>query len=131
MNRAITSVKSAGVKVYFGFCPVDADSLVDEADSLSWLLAYDRFILETYEFDGILGSSVDYIFDHKYFYDCAFHPNNYGRTYRTYRLYLDLADAIGIEDTYGYRELGTNFAGCLFETGSEGEPIVGWQPSKP
>ena len=131
LNRAIRAVKAVGVKVYFGFCPTDADALVPSANSRDWLLAYDSFIAETYEFDGLVGSCIDYVLDHKYFYDCAFHPNNYGRTYRTYQLYLDLARMLGIEDTYGYSELGTSFAGCLFETGSTGEPLKSWEPENP
>ncbi|HBJ18739.1 MAG TPA: hypothetical protein DDY70_03200 [Clostridiales bacterium] len=117
MNRAIRLVRATGAKVYFSFCPVDADKLVDEARSAAHFAAYDAMIAENFAFDGVLGSSLDYVMAHKYFYDNAFHPNDYGRTYRTYRLYLDLCAALGASPAYGLRDVGTTFEGCLFETG--------------
>ncbi len=131
MNKAIASAKTSGAKVYFGFCPVDADALVDGADSATWLKAYDEMIANTFDFDGVLGSSQDYVYDHIYFYDCAFHPNDYGRTIRTYQLYLDLCEALGITDTNEYNELGTSFEGCLFEAGTAGKPKYSWTPKNP
>lgn len=118
MNRAILRVKERGADVYFSFCPVDADKLVDEARSLSHFAAYDQMIADTYAFDGVVGASVDYCMAHKYFYDNAFHPNDYGRTYRTYTLYTDLCAVLGISSVHGMRDVGTNFAGCLFESGA-------------
>lgn len=125
MNRVIELAQSSGAKVYFSFCPVDADKVSAEAKAagLSWFEAYDNFILDTYVFDGILGSSADYVFAHEYFYDNAFHPNDYGRTYRTYTVYMDICELLGITDIVGYAEAGTNFAGCLFESGTYGTPI--------
>ena len=131
LNRAISAAKSSGAGVYFGFCPVDGDKLVEGADSLSWLLAYDEMIEKTYLFDGLIGSSVDYVFNHQYFFDCAFHLNDYGRTYRTYRLYLDLCETIGIEAKHGVADLGRDFTGCLFENTSDGAPIYPWEPTAP
>ncbi len=113
MNRAIASAKSGGAKVYFSFCPVDADKLVDEARNIDWLLEYDKLIAEIYDFDGVIGSCIDYVFAHKYFYDCAFHPNDLGRSYRTYRLYSDLCEMLGIEKN-GFDSKGTDFEGCIF-----------------
>jgi hypothetical protein len=72
-----------------------------------------------------MGSAVDYVYNHKYFYDCAFHVNDYGRAYRTYGLYLDIAEAIGLEAPNGFLSKGTDFDGCLFEEGSDGTPLVG------
>ena len=131
MNRSISLVKSKGIKVYFGFCPTDSSSLVEVADSRSWLLDYDDFIKKNYAFDGVLGSCIDYIYDHKYFYDCAFHPNDYGRTYRTYQLYLDLVGVLGFDDVSEFDGHGTSFSGCLFESESDGKPLTEWQPSNP
>ena len=75
-------------------------------------------ISETFEFDGLVGMSIDYVMAHKYFYDNAFHPNDYGRTYRTHQLYRDLCGIFGTYTVYGVRDVGTDFAGCLFESGS-------------
>ena len=128
INRAITSAKSSGAKVYFGFCPSDASSLVDGAESAAWLRAYDELIENTFDFDGLVGSSANYIYDHSYFYDCAFHLNDTGRTYRTYRMYLDLLPILGIDSPRAYAAAGTNFDGCTFED-SDGTPLVEWMPT--
>lgn len=122
MNGAILAAKSSGASVYFGFCPVDADKLVSEARNDAWLAAYDKLILDTFEFDGLVGSCKNYIFAHEYFYDNAFHPNDVGRTYRTYRAYLDLCDILDASPL-GFKAAGDEFEGCIFEEGSLGEPI--------
>lgn len=116
LNRAINAAKAGGAKVYFSFCPVDADKLIPEAKSRAYLEAYGKMIEQTFDFDGVLGDAADYVFDHEYFYDCAFHPNDYGRTYRSYRLYVDLCELLSIVPR-GYRAEGTGFEGCLFEEG--------------
>ena len=128
MNRAIALAKSSGAKVYFAFCPSDANALVDGADTYADLKAYDELIMSTYDFDGLIGMAENYVFDHSYFYDCAFHLNDTGRTYRTYRMYLDLASVLGIENVKGYKSVGTDFDGCTFED-TDGTPIVNWTPS--
>ncbi len=128
MNRAIALAKSSGAKVYFSFCPVDAHALIDDARGEAWLLAYDEMILDSFDFDGIVGSCVDYIWDHSYFFDCAFHLNDTGRTFRTYQLYLDLCRIIGIDAPCGFTDVGTDFEGCIFEIGSDGSPAIGWSP---
>lgn len=128
MNRAIGLAKSSGAKVYFSFCPVDEHALIDDARSEGWLLAYDAMILDSFDFDGIIGSSVDYVWDHSYFFDCAFHLNDTGRTFRTYQLYLDLCKVIGIDTPVGFTDVGDDFDGCVFENGSDGTPAVDWTP---
>ena len=125
MNRAIDLAKSSGAQVYFAFCPSDANALVDGADQRDYLAAYDALIKSTYHFDGLVGSAENYVFDHSYFYDCAFHLNDTGRTYRTYRMYLDLASILGITDTARYKSVGTDFDGCVFEN-TDGTPINNW-----
>ena len=117
MNRAITAAKSSGAKVYFSFAPADADKIYSQAkaDISSWCTAYDTLIKNTYVFDGIVGSSKNYIYDHVYFYNNAFHPNDYGRTWRTYTLYTDLCTLFGITSVKHYNAVGTDFEGCLFE----------------
>lgn len=117
MDHAIRTVKAKGARVYFSFCPVDADKLVDEARSAEHLVAYDRMICDAFAFDGLVGSCADYIYAHKYFYDNAFHPNDYGRTYRTYQLYKDLSSLLGISPLYGLTDVGRDYEGCLFEAG--------------
>ena len=128
MNRAIALAKSSGAKVYFAYCPADADALVAGADAKAYLAAYDALIKNTYDFDGVVGIAESYVFDHSYFYDCAFHLNDTGRAYRTYRMYLDLAEILGITDLNGYKSVGTDFDGCTFED-SNGAPLVEWSPT--
>ena len=123
MNEAINSAKSSGAGVYFGFCPVDADKLVDEAKNIAWLNSYDKLILDTFDFDGLLGSCKKYIFAHEYFYDNAFHPNDVGRTYRTYQAYVDVCALLGIKAD-GFKSAGDSFEGCIFESGSSGKPMI-------
>ena len=84
-------------------------------------------ISDNYLFDGAIGKVSDYIWEHKYFYDCAFHPNDYGRAYRTYQLYVDLCAKLGITDIQGYLSVGTEFDGCLFED-ADGVPGTDWEP---
>ena len=126
MNRVIASAKSSGAKVYFSFSPVDSSALCAEAkaDYAGWFKAYDKFISDTYVFDGVLGTSGDYVMNRRYFYDCAFHPNDYGRAYRTYTLYTDICGLIGDTDVKGIHDVGHDFEGCLFESSSTGKPIM-------
>lgn len=124
LNRAIAAAKSSGAAVYFGFCPVDADHLVPEAKNSEWLAAYDKLIMDTFGFDGLLGTCKSYIFAHKYFYDNAFHPNDTGRTYRTYQCYLDICDILELPVS-SFTSHGTEFEGCIFEDGSTGKPLAG------
>ena len=125
MNYVINKAKASGAGVYFGFAPADAYALVEAARSTEWILDYDALIMELYDFDGLMGSAADYVYNHKYFYDCAFHVNDYGRAYRTYNLYRDIAETVGLENINGYTSKGTDYDGCLFEEGSDGTPLVG------
>lgn len=124
VNRAIKLLQATGAKVYFGFAPVDADSVIEEAQSREWMEAYDAMLLENYCFDGLLGSSADYVFAHKYFFDCAYHVNNYGRTYRTYQIYLDICKLLGRDSVKDIDGAGKDFAGCLFEDGAVSGPVT-------
>lgn len=129
MNKAIDAAKSSGADVLFAFAPADGTKLVAGAETIAWLNAYDSLISDTYNFDGLLGSAQDYIYDHKYLYNCAFHLNDYGRTYRTYMMYKDLCDYLEITEVNGIYDCGTDFSGCLFEEGSEdGLPLELWVP---
>ncbi len=125
MNRAIEAAKSSGARIYFSFCPVDADEICEEAfhGIDEWLSSYDRLITDTYCFDGILGSSRNYIFAHQYFYDNAFHPNDYGRVWRTYRMYRDLANLFGIQSPRSFNSVGFDYEGCLFDPVVNGIPL--------
>lgn len=118
MNRAIDAAKSSGAKVYFSFCPVDNTSLAPEinsGDSAAHFSGYERLIKDNYHFDGLLGTVGNYLYEHKYFYDNAFHLNDYGRTLRTYDVYVDLCDILGIASPKAIKAAGTSFDGCLFE----------------
>ncbi|MBQ8529292.1 MAG: leucine-rich repeat protein [Clostridia bacterium] len=126
MNAAIDSAKSSGASVYYTFAPMDADAMSDavKADPYAHFTAYESFISENYRFDGILGDAESYIYNHKYFYNNAYHPNNYGRAYRTYSMYLDLCELLGIEEPLSMRE-ATRYGECLLEDGAMWGPITG------
>ena len=125
MSRVVDTARSSGALVIFSFAPVDADKLIDEAkaDIAEWCNDYDNLILDTYAFDGILGSSLNYIYNHQYFYDNAFHTNYYGRAWRTYTMYTDLAVVLGIDETADYNSVGTDFDGCRFEDVTDNTPL--------
>ncbi len=146
MNRAILAARSTGAKVYFSFCPVDASRICEQAlaDIDAWCADYEEMIASTYAFDGILGAAKDYIMHHEYFYNNAFHPNDYGRVYRTYQVYLDLCDLLAVEDVHpvGYVDwsdpsvegaysigiaLKMQYPGCSFEL----LPVVGTVREEP
>ena len=128
MNRAINAAKRGGARVYFSFCPVEGDKLVEGADTVAWLDAYDALIDDIYAFDGRVGSARSYIFASPYFFDNAFHLNDYGRTYRTYQLYLDLCSILGVNDPVGQNSVGTDFDGCLFDGGDVHDPVYSFTP---
>ena len=128
MNRAINAARASGARVYFSFCPVEGDKLVTGANTTAWLDAYDKLIDDIYDFDGRVGSCRDYIFASEYFYDNAFHLNDYGRTYRTYQLYLDICTVLEIDAVMDQNSLGTDFDGCLFDGGTVDSPIHPWTP---
>jgi hypothetical protein len=125
MNRAINAAKSTGAKVYFSFCPMDASRLCEDAlaDIDAWCRAYENMIESTYAFDGVLGNVKDYFMNHEYFYDNAFHPNDYGRTVRTYQVYKDLSVLFENSNphTVDYIRDGV-IAGCRVETDYDGIP---------
>lgn len=123
INRVIALLKGQGANVYFGYCPTDENGILAEAKNRAWLAAYDKFIDDTYDFDGRIGKAEDYIYNHTYAYDCNYHLNDYGRTYHTYQFYVDLCATFNIEDVNGIYDKGTDFLGCIFETGSDGTPI--------
>ena len=60
---------------------------------------------------------------HEYFYDNAFHPNDYGRTYRTYQVYLDLCTLFDNKAVHPMDYIGDGvIPGCRVETGNNGVP---------
>lgn len=122
MNKTIAAAKTSGARVYFGFCPTDANSIVSSRKNMTALGEYDQLISDTYDFDGLVGTSANYVFAHQYFYDCAFHTNYYGKVLRSYRLYADLAAILGIEDVIGMTDYGASFDNCLFESTPDGLP---------
>ncbi len=131
VNRMTREIQATGADVYFSFAPVDGTGVEGSTwgvipevkeNPVTMLAAYDKLIIDTYEFDGIIGSSIDYIYHHNYFFDNAYHLNNWGRPIRTYQLYLDLCEVLDIKNPCGYTDRGTNFYGCLFESGSDGTP---------
>ncbi len=121
LNRAIRASRSGGAKVYFSFCPSDGLKLSEEvkAGGSEWLAAYERLIKDNYEFDGLFGRAEDYIYHHNYFYNNAFHLNDYGRTVHTYNMYLDFVKLLGISSDI-IKDIGTveesALEGCLFDS---------------
>ena len=118
------AAKKSGAKVLFGYCPADADSLVAAARNKSWLDSYERMLKQNYRFDGFLGEVETYIYARVYIYDSSFHLNDVGRTYHTYNLYKDLCAYLGGITPRGFRSVGTDFKGCIFETNSLGTPLT-------
>lgn len=126
MNRAIAAAKSSGAKVYFTFAPIDYDAVTADAKAslATWCDEYELFIKTNYCFDGVLGETEDYIFNHIYFYNNAFHPNNYGRVYRTYQMYLDLCPMLGVKTPYKVLDKALYFEGCAYEKGATNGPVT-------
>ena len=130
MNRAISAAKSSGALVYFTFAPIDYDAIAEEAkvNLEAWCDSYEYFIKENYCFDGILGKTESYIFAHKYFYNNAYHTNNYGRVYRTYQMYRDLCSLLGVKNPYNVLDKALYFDNCLFERGATIGPVTPYAP---
>ena len=133
VNRMIREINATGAMTCFSYAPVDgtgvpgsAFGVIPEvkADAANWLSAYDALIEETYyEYDAYIGCAANYIFHHNYFFDSAYHLNNYGRALWTYQFYTDLCDTVGIDNVKGYLSVGTSFEGCMFEAGvTDGKP---------
>jgi hypothetical protein len=134
VNRMIAEIKSSGASCYYAFAPVDGTGtgiptasgfmwgVIAEckANPDTWLAAYDKLITDTFDIDGLIGKSSSYIYHHNYFYDNVYHLNNWGRTLRTYQFYVDLCDVLGITDIASATSRGTDFKGCLFESGTNG-----------
>ena len=122
MNRAITAAKTSGAKICFSFCPVDGTRVVSQAllpnGALNpeWLDDYEKILTEDFAFDAVIGNVENYVYAHEYFYDNAFHLNDYGRVLRTYQLYRDVAAFAGISHVVGIHSKGVEFDGCMFES---------------
>lgn len=121
LQRVSAVVKATGARIYFGYCPIDGSSIIQESRTAQALAAYDKMMREEFGFDGTLGTAADFIFAREYFFDCAFHTNNYGRTWRTYYAYVAFCEMFGKEVKYTNGDLGENYQGCLFEKGEDGK----------
>ena len=143
MNDVITRAKKNGALVYYSFAPMADEAINDEARAggAAWFDAFEKLIEDNFEFDGVLGDAENYIFSVKYFYNNAFHPNDYGRVYRTYRVYLDMCEEllgipasersdymVGAILNSSYQLVDKDgkvlFRGCMFENGSNGTPLT-------
>ena len=136
LNYEIELAQKNGARVYYNFAPVAETAIIAEAREMGpeWFDNFESFIIETFSFDNVLGEAENYIFAVKYFFDSAYHPNNYGKSFRTYRVYLDLCEMLGIteisdyylggepdEDGYIRDENGKSlYHATLFESDSEG-----------
>jgi hypothetical protein len=124
MNNAIAGAKRSGALVCFGYCPVDDIAVVEAARSEGWLEDYETMIKSLWNLDVFLGKAKDHVYNHYYLYDSAFHLNDKGRAYHTYKLYLEICSAIGRTDIKGFTSVGA-VKGCIFEEGSTGAPLTG------
>lgn len=118
MNSAIDKVKAKGATATFGFCPVDEDAIVADARNNYTPASYQGLISRSYHFDALIGQPTKYVYAHEYFYDCAFHLNDYGRALHTYQIYLDLCAFLGMRgaEVTNYDVFNVNMPGCIFET---------------
>lgn len=122
MNRVIDLARATGAKVVFGFAPVSENALSDAAKTVVQMKKYENLIRATYHFDDVIGAAADHVYNNCYFYNCAFHLNNIGRPFHTYRTYADLCAFLGITPKTIYSE-GKKFEGCYFEGSASGSPI--------
>ncbi len=118
MNHAIDVAKSSGATVAYGFCPMDEDAIVADARNNYSPSNFKSLIVSQYNFDTVIGNPKKYVYAHEYFYDCAFHLNDYGRAIHTYQLYLDLCEHLGLtgEAITRYDVYNQKMPGCLFES---------------
>ena len=88
LNSYAEDLQDEGAKVYYSFCPMNADALEAETTAESIVEYYD-YLKADLKFD-ILGSPLSRILDNEWFYDSNFHLNTSGARYYTRQVILDL-----------------------------------------
>ncbi len=122
LSHCVSEAKKGGAKVYFGFCPTDRDSLISQIDA-KWMQDYDTMMRTGYGFDGLVGTVDKFIYNHQYFHNCAFHLNDYGRTWHTYNMYTHICAVLGKTVKHKAGDVGTNMEGCIFEKDAGGKVL--------
>lgn len=91
LNKFAAKCERKGATVYFGFSPINADSVVSTAEEQT---EFYNALGEKLNFP-ILSDLNDYIMDSGFFYDTNFHLNSTGALERTSLLADDLAKVMG------------------------------------
>jgi len=93
LNKYASLCKRKGARVYFGFSPIDADSVVSsQKEKTEFIKSLKK------ELDFPIISDIDnYILDSAYFYDTNFHLNSTGALQRTSLLADDLLSVLGLD----------------------------------
>ena len=112
MKAALALHTAKGVKVFFGFAPVNENALVGEAKMEAVQKMYDADVAEWYGVE-VLGSSSDHVFSWRYIsQNDSHHLTDEGRVLHTFQLYLELCEALDINGYTSSTAVGTNFPGC-------------------
>lgn len=95
-KAALQALRDKGVKVCFGFAPVNEKALIGQAGLASQQKAYDALVAQLYGVE-VLGSCSDHIFANTYMTQGdAHHLTDKGTQIHTYRLYTELCNALGL-----------------------------------
>jgi hypothetical protein len=135
LNKYAKKCERKGATVYFGFSPINADSVVSTAEEQT---EFYNALGEKLNFP-ILSDINNYIMDSAFFYDTNFHLNSTGALERTSLLADDLAKVMGKtittqkydqpkrpDDYYSsYFETDENAKYFEFEESTDGFAIVG------
>jgi hypothetical protein len=96
LNEYITYCKRQGADVYFSFCPMNENALVEGTDDDS-IDAFVEYLDDVLKCD-VISDPRDYIYEAGYFYDSNFHLNDAGVILRSVKLTEDIFFALGIPD---------------------------------
>lgn len=135
LNKFAAKCERKGASVYFGFSPINADSVVSTAEEQT---EFYNALSEKLNFP-ILSDINNYIMDSAFFYDTNFHLNSTGALERTSLLADDLAKVLNKtietqkyqppkrpDDYYSsYFETDENAKYFEFEESTDGFAIVG------
>ncbi len=91
VNGYAARLEKRGVKLLFGFCPMNASAVVGEEDEIA---AYRDFLAEKLTCE-VMGTPRDYLFAREWFYDNNVHMNSAGAVVYTRRLVKDLKGVLG------------------------------------
>ena len=114
MAAALKLHEANGVRVFFGFAPVNKNALTTAAKLESTQTAYNALVAELYGVD-VLGNCADHIFSYTYMsQNDAHHLTDKGRVKHTFQLYKELCEALGIDGYTKNSAVGKDFPGCAW-----------------